>query len=80
MIMGYGIIAVPTGIVTAEIAYATRRGVRPLQCLDCLRLGHDDDAAHCKWCGGRLSRTAWDAESGVWIPQSNLEVDAPKPR
>ncbi|NNF38819.1 MAG: ion transporter [Gemmatimonadetes bacterium] len=77
MIMGYGIIAVPTGIVTAEIAYATRRGVRPLQCLDCLRLGHDDDAAHCKWCGGRLTRTARDPETGAWVPRPDLDDRVP---
>lgn len=56
MIMGYGIIAVPTGIVTAEIAYATRFGRRPAQCARCGREGHDDDAGFCKWCGGPLDR------------------------
>lgn len=58
MIMGYGIIAVPTGIVTAEIAYATRGGgqARPSRrCAACGREGHDEDARHCKWCGGPLS-------------------------
>ena len=53
MILGYGIIAVPTGIVTAEL---TR--VRPPEtnqsCPDCGREGHDIDAAHCKFCGASL--------------------------
>lgn len=54
MIMGYGIIAVPTGIVTAEIAYASRREERPIRCAGCGREGHDQDAGFCKWCGGPL--------------------------
>ena len=39
MILGYGIIAVPTGIVTVE------------PCPHCSRYGHDADAVHCKYCG-----------------------------
>lgn len=55
MIMGYGIIAVPTGIVTAEIAYASRGGTTsPRRCAACGREGHDGDARHCKWCGAAL--------------------------
>jgi len=54
MIMGYGIIAVPTGIVTAELAYATRDGRTARACGACARAGHDPDARHCKWCGAAL--------------------------
>ena len=55
MIMGYGIIAVPTGIVTAEIAYAARGEPRsPKRCAACGQAGHDSDARHCKWCGVAL--------------------------
>jgi len=54
MIMGYGIIAVPTGIVTAELAYAARDGGRERRCAACARQGHDADANHCKWCGSHL--------------------------
>ena len=54
MIMGYGIIAVPTGIVTAELAYATREGRGQRKCSACPQLGHDHDARHCKWCGAPL--------------------------
>jgi voltage-gated potassium channel len=53
MIMGYGIIAVPTGIVTAELVYAGRSQGGP-ECAGCGRRGHDPDAQHCKWCGTRL--------------------------
>ena len=53
MIMGYGIIAVPTGIVTAELVYSARSQDGP-ECPGCDRRGHDLDAQHCKWCGTRL--------------------------
>ena len=53
MIMGYGIIAVPTGIVTAELVYSARSQAGP-ECPGCGRLGHDADAQHCKWCGTSL--------------------------
>ena len=60
MIVGYGIIAVPTGIVTAELSGASRkRGVTTQLCENCHHSGHDPDAKHCKFCGSPLHvRTA----------------------
>jgi voltage-gated potassium channel len=53
MIVGYGIIAVPTGIVTFEYARASAGGpVR--QCSACALQPHDRDAVFCKRCGTRL--------------------------
>lgn len=57
MVLGYAIIAVPTGIVTAEIAFAGKERSAPAACAGCGRGGHDPDAAHCKWCGAELSGT-----------------------
>ena len=55
MITGYAIIAVPTGIVTAEIALSAReQNVSTHCCPGCSAEGHDDDAAHCKHCGSAL--------------------------
>ena len=69
MILGYGIIAVPTGIVTAELVRGERAssarerrrwGERPpgardsRRCPACGAAGHDADAAYCKYCGGSL--------------------------
>lgn len=55
MIFGYGIIAVPTGIVGAEIAYNKKEGEITTQtCPECSHEGHDSDARHCKFCGGKL--------------------------
>ena len=54
MILGYGIIAVPTGIVTAEFAQAFRKGVSTQACPQCSAEAHDEDAVYCKYCGARL--------------------------
>ena len=56
MILGYGIIAVPTGIVTAELTFArtSRRAPTGRACPGCGATGHDGDAEHCKHCGTKL--------------------------
>jgi voltage-gated potassium channel len=55
MIMGYAIIAVPTGIVTSELTASRYRGGQSRQaCPACGREGHDEDATHCKHCGSAL--------------------------
>ena len=55
MITGYGIIAVPTGIVTVELGRASAGGGQTSRvCTACGSKGHDKDAAHCKYCGARL--------------------------
>jgi len=54
MIIGYGIIAVPTGIVTAELTAAMRKPISTQGCPQCAAEGHDTDAAFCKYCGGKL--------------------------
>jgi voltage-gated potassium channel len=54
MIMGYGIIAVPTGIVSVELAGVVRKRITTRACPDCGAGDHDGDAAHCKFCGAKL--------------------------
>lgn len=54
MIIGYGIIAVPTGIVTAELSRAYKKAISTQACPDCGNEGHDSDAKFCKFCGGKL--------------------------
>ncbi len=52
MLLGYAIIAVPTGIVTAEMV---REGSSTLpRCASCGAGGHQDDARHCRRCGTPL--------------------------
>ena len=52
MLLGYAIIAVPTGIVTAELTRVGARG--PRVCPGCKLGKHDGDAKHCKHCGVAL--------------------------
>ena len=54
MIIGYGIIAVPTGIVNVELTQAFGRKISTQACLECSAEGHDSDAKFCKYCGAQL--------------------------
>jgi voltage-gated potassium channel len=55
MILGYAIIAVPTGIVSAELAMNKGAdSITTTACPDCSKEGHDKDAEHCKFCGANL--------------------------
>ncbi len=55
MILGYGIIAVPTGIVSVELAgVAGKKTLTARACPGCGAHGHDADAKHCKFCGAEL--------------------------
>jgi len=54
MILGYGIIAVPTGIVSVEMSQTFGRRISSRTCATCQADGHDTDARHCKFCGGLL--------------------------
>jgi len=55
MIMGYGVIAVPTGIVTAELVAPIRGDVSTQACPNCGAEKHSYDAIHCKYCGTELN-------------------------
>jgi voltage-gated potassium channel len=54
MILGYAIIAVPTGIYSAELARAFQKDVSNVACQNCSAEGHDMDADYCKYCGAEL--------------------------
>ena len=71
MILGYAIIAVPTGIVTTELGRASqeeREERARAVCPRCGRSGHDADAVHCKYCGETLP---------VEVGESKVQVVAP---
>jgi voltage-gated potassium channel len=53
MILGYSIIAIPTGIITAEMVQQ-KNEVSTQACPSCSKDGHDPDAVHCKYCGEKL--------------------------
>jgi voltage-gated potassium channel len=55
MLLGWGILAVPTGIISSEISH--QRGQRLLDlrvCPACHSSGHDAAARYCKDCGAAL--------------------------
>ena len=56
MLLGYSIIAVPTGIVTAEMtrSVVSSKQVNQKKCLSCGGTDHDNNAVYCKYCGSRL--------------------------
>jgi voltage-gated potassium channel len=60
MVLGYGIIAVPTGIVSVELAQATGRAQSSNSCSHCEHTAHDNDAYFCKKCGRELHTTHHD--------------------
>lgn len=55
MLMGYSILAVPTGIITAELHQEMNAHKSLVRCPNCSRSGHDSDAMYCKHCGGELA-------------------------
>jgi len=55
MILGYAIIAVPTGIVTSELSKVVEKEASTQSCPECSREGHDVDAVYCKYCGAELN-------------------------
>jgi voltage-gated potassium channel len=59
MLTGYSILAIPTGIITAELANEMRRDKSVYPCPNCVKVGHDIDAVHCKWCGASLGDIRW---------------------
>ena len=71
MISGYAIIAVPTGIIGAELMQEVQRRIDgksadkahftandALECSNCEAKGHDMDALHCKYCGSLIDKQA----------------------
>ncbi|WP_455672281.1 ion transporter [Phocaeicola sp.] len=55
MLIGYTIIAVPTGIVSASMMREHRRR-EIMKCPHCGKDGHEEGAAYCKYCGGKLDK------------------------
>lgn len=59
MLTGYAIIAVPTGIVSAEMSHQSRLARRGKEntpvCAGCGAYDNDEDASYCKHCGAKLN-------------------------
>jgi voltage-gated potassium channel len=68
MLTGYAIIAVPTGIISAELMTEMRIDRSNTRCNNCERSDHEADAEYCRHCGTTLNptseKTGNDANSG----------------
>ncbi|HUA79732.1 MAG TPA: ion transporter [Dyella sp.] len=56
ILIGYSIIAVPTGIFTAELAAGMRAKRKYLPCAQCGQADHEGDANFCRACGAELPK------------------------
>ena len=54
MLLGWGTLAVPTGIVTAEMSHMRSKPTTTRTCPECLTEGHLPDARYCRHCGASL--------------------------
>ncbi|WP_375750687.1 ion transporter [Vibrio sp. HN007] len=55
MLLGYSILAVPTGIITSELNREMNSHKSLVKCPNCMKTGHEADAMYCKHCGSELA-------------------------
>jgi voltage-gated potassium channel len=55
MVLGYGVIAVPVGIVSSDIAQTVEAYRKRLVCLACGSRGHSSDSKYCRMCAMPLA-------------------------
>lgn len=79
MILAYAVIAVPTGIVTAEFSKGKKKKAKEKFstqiCSFCLKDGHENDADYCKFCGEHLHMTHIDDDYDELREQKNGSGD-----
>ncbi len=61
ILIGYGIIAVPTGIYAAELTSALSHARLQRHCAACGTRGHDEQARYCHHCGAQLAAATGDS-------------------
>ena len=62
ILIGYSVLAVTTGVITAELTNEIRNNRQKIMCPHCERSGHEGDAHYCKYCGGDLEEDPEDEE------------------
>ena len=74
MLLGYAIIAVPTGIFTSNMMQAKSVAKHePLNCPQCARAGHEADAHYCRFCGSSLSTRDEESQTDSETPGSDTD-------
>lgn len=71
MLLGYSILAVPTGIITAELNNEMHTHRTLVKCPNCALSGHESDALFCKHCGSELA----DPDKRV-VPVENHQLNS----
>lgn len=61
MLVGYSVLAVPTGIVTSELMLQMQKRRTDRHCPGCAASGHESDAQYCRHCGTRLAEPELEA-------------------
>lgn len=69
MLIGYTIIAVPTGIVSVSMMKEYKK-LKDLQCPNCHKTGHEENATYCKYCGHKLKNEE--------TPQQESQTNGPR--
>lgn len=70
MVLGYSVIAVPTGIVSAEMTRSQRSDPQSVRaCPSCALDGHGDGARFCRRCGARLTEADSADPAGSVVPR-----------
>lgn len=77
MVLGYGVVAIPVGIVSSDIAQSVEAFRRRLECPRCEVRGHAADSRFCRKCGYELRV---GASSGGWSAVAAPVVVEPGPR
>lgn len=54
ILLGYSLIIVPTGFVSAELATSAVSNVNTIACAHCMEESHERDAVYCRSCGEKL--------------------------
>ena len=73
MLLGYTVIAVPTGIVSAQIISDSKRK-KAIPCPHCHKPGNDTDAVYCKFCGEKIHKEDFAEDEREPIITSDGEI------
>lgn len=71
ILIGYALLAVTTGIITAELTNEIAHERQTRQCPHCEKSGHEIDADYCKFCGGDLDH---EPEEEIALDEDQAEA------